>query len=108
MDNILEDIVEYGASSQAVQKRIASQFKRQRLDANLSQQDIANKSGVSYGSVKRFENSGEISLKHLLMLAVVLDALIEFKSLFSLKKNETIDDILKSRERKPRKRARNA
>ena len=62
---------------------------------------------MSWGSIKRFENSGEISLKHLLKLALALDALDEFHNLFPEKEYNSIDDILKSRKQKERKRGRN-
>ena len=73
----------------------------------MSQKSLSEKSGVSLGSIKRFETSGEISLKHLLKLALVLDALDEFHNLFPQKEYECIDDILKSRKQKERKRGRN-
>ena len=46
------------------------------------------------GSLKRFEDLHEISLKHLLMLAVVLDATEEFDSLFSKRQHESMDEAL--------------
>ena len=54
---------------------------------------LSEKLGVSLGSIKRFENSGEISLKHILKLTLVLDALDEFHNLFPKKKYNSIDDI---------------
>lgn len=47
-----------------------------------TQHELAQRSGVSYASVKRFEQTGDISLVHLLKLANVLNRLTEFDALF--------------------------
>lgn len=54
---------------------------------------LAARSGVTEATLKRFENSREISLKHLLMLAVVLGATEEFEALFSHKRFESLDEV---------------
>ncbi len=58
--------------------------KALRLEANLTQSGLASRSGVSLGSIKRFENSGEISLKSLLNIALVLRRLGDFDNIFSV------------------------
>ena len=45
---------------------IAANVRKRRKGQKLSMQDLSDKSGVSYGSIKRFESIGEISLKSLL------------------------------------------
>jgi transcriptional regulator with XRE-family HTH domain len=60
---------------------IASHFKTKRMEINLSQEELARRSGVSLGSLKRFESLHQISLKNLLKLAVVLNSTGEFLSL---------------------------
>ena len=44
-----------------------------RKRRKISQKALSEKSGVSLGSVKRFETSGEISLHALIKLAIALD-----------------------------------
>jgi transcriptional regulator with XRE-family HTH domain len=66
-----------------MQKRVASSVRALRLELNLSQQTLSEKSGVSYGSLKKFEQTGQISLESLLKLAVVLGAMDGFKMLFA-------------------------
>lgn len=61
---------------------IAGNLKKLRKQHKLSQQELAEKSGVSYGSLKRFEQTGEISLISLLKIAVVLEATEAFGALF--------------------------
>ena len=78
----------------AILKNIAKKVKKNRLELNLSQYALAIRSGVSLGSLKRFEQTAEISLKSLVMLAVVLGTTEEFGLLFSGKKYQSIDELL--------------
>ncbi len=89
-DFILDDF-----NPAAIAKGIAVRMRERRLELNLTQQGLAVKAGVSLGSLKRFENSYEISLKHLLMLSVVLDATEEFSALFSKRQYQSIEEALK-------------
>jgi transcriptional regulator with XRE-family HTH domain len=86
--------------------QIAQNAKAKRLSLNLSQQNLSLRSGVSLGSIKRFERTGKISLESLLKLALVLKSLESFNSLFakdSLQLLPSLDAILKQI---PRKRGR--
>ena len=60
-------------SQQEVMQEIAERAKLKRLEQNLTQEGLALRSGVSLGSIKRFERSGEISLKSLIDIALALD-----------------------------------
>jgi len=102
MDNILNIY-----SPVDVAKNIAKKMRERRLYFNLTQAALAKKSGVSLGSLKRFENSAEISLKNLLQLAITLEVSEQFLGLFEVEKSEGIDEILKKKKTKLRKRARN-
>lgn len=86
--------------------QIAQKAKAKRLSLNLSQQNLSLRSGVSLGSIKRFERTGKISLESLLKLALVLKSLESFHSLFAkapLESLPSLDAILKQ---VPRKRGR--
>lgn len=86
--------------------QIAQNAKAKRLSLNLSQQNLSLRSGVSLGSIKRFEQTGKISLESLLKLALVLKSLEAFNSLFAkdpLQSLPSLDAILKQ---VPRKRGR--
>jgi transcriptional regulator with XRE-family HTH domain len=84
---------------------IASHFKTKRMEINLSQEELARRSGVSLGSLKRFESLHQISLKNLLKLAVVLNSTGEFLSLFTSRHYAGISDIQKEKKAIIRKRA---
>lgn len=90
-----------------VSKEIAIRAKQLRLAMNITQQQLASKSGVSLGSIKRFESTGKISLQNLLQVAVVLDTVEDFAQLFTHKKYNTIDEVIKQNKTKTRSRARN-
>jgi transcriptional regulator with XRE-family HTH domain len=83
---------------QDVLMEIAGRFKLRRLALNLTQEGLAARSGVSWGSLKRFERTGLISLDALLRIALVLDCLGDFDKLAA--DNEynltakALDDIL--------------
>lgn len=91
---------------EAILKNIARRMKRTRLELNLTQVAMAMRSGISLGSLKRFEHSGEISLKNLVMIAVAIDATEEFNLLFSSKKYQSIDELLVQAKTKTTKRGR--
>ena len=64
---------------------VAKNHKKARKLHKYSQAELAVRSGVSLGTIKRFENSGQISFEYLLKLAYLLDSLADFESIF---KNE--------------------
>lgn len=74
--------------------KIAEKAKAARKYMKLTQQQLSDKSGVSLGSLKRFERTGEISLSSLLKIALVLDSLKEFERLFDKPEYTSIEEIL--------------
>lgn len=87
---------------------IAKKFRKARLDLNLTQTGLSNKSGVSLGSLKRFENKGKISLESLLKLALTLGLLDEFNDLLLEKNinnyNIKLDTLIKMNKKRKRGR----
>ena len=77
----------------ALAKRLANIRKRR----NLSQQQLSERSNVSYGSIKRFETSGQISLLSLTKLCVALDCVDEIKNLFTRVKYASIEEVIRER-----------
>ena len=75
-------------------RRIASNLRARRKTADLTQEALSRKSGVSLGSLKRFEHSGEISLSSLVKLAVALECDDELTALFEKKPYSSIQEIL--------------
>ena len=55
-----------------------------RLSKNLSRKTLAQLSGVSESSIKRFESTGSIMLESMILLATALDDLTPVSNLFKL------------------------
>ena len=71
----------YLRTVQEVQTGIAGRFKVRRLAMNLTQSELAARSGVTFSSLKRFEREGLIALDSLLNLALVFNCLDDFDKL---------------------------
>lgn len=93
-------------TTESVKKELSRKAKRRRLDANLSQQGLADRSGVSIATLRVFEREGKISLENLLRLASALGELDAFENLFKKSPDEisSLDDLLT--EEKQRQRGR--
>ncbi|MFV0554582.1 MAG: helix-turn-helix domain-containing protein [Mangrovibacterium sp.] len=63
----------------SIAQELAERHKVLRKQMKLSQADMAERAGVSLGSLKRFESTGQISLDSLLRLAHLLGRLEDFK-----------------------------
>ena len=73
-----------------IAERIVQLRKRKRI----TQKEIARRSGVSLGSVKRFEQSGEISLQSLTKIAIALGVDGELDTLFSEVPFASIEEVM--------------
>lgn len=74
--------------------QIATRVKSRRLELNLTQEGIATRAGIKFATYRRFEQTGEISLRGLLQIGFALNSLSEFDMLFSQKQYQSLDDIL--------------
>ena len=75
-------------------REISRREREARKKMKLSREALSKKSGVSYGSLKRFEESGNISLTSLVKLAIALDCSGDLDTLFRPKRAEWIEDII--------------
>lgn len=80
-----------------IQQDISKHAKQHRKSLKLTQSVLANRSGVSLGSVKRFEQTGEISLSSLLKIAMVLDCLSDFENIFVKHEYSSIEEVINER-----------
>ncbi|MCD4824943.1 MAG: helix-turn-helix domain-containing protein [Phycisphaerae bacterium] len=79
---------------------LAERLKNLRLQAGYKRTTLAKRAGVSESSLKRFEATGQISLKNLLRLAYALGRLVEFDKLLVLPEAASLSE-LKSRDKSP-------
>ena len=73
---------------------VAKNVRRIRKRRRISQKKLSELTGVSYGSIKRFETSGNISLLALTKIAVELDATQDIKSLFTSVEYQSIEEVI--------------
>jgi transcriptional regulator with XRE-family HTH domain len=85
-------------------QRIAERVKERRLERNFTQKAFAKRAGVGYDAYRKFENTGEITLRNLVLCAVVLDDVEGFTELFVKKSYQSIDELWKKKKKKKRKR----
>lgn len=71
----------------------AEKLKALRKAKKWSQMELAERSGVSLGSLKRFESTGKISFSSLLELAHVLDRLSDFEDIFKMKTQRDLSKL---------------
>ena len=69
---------------------LKERFKARRKERKLSQKVLSQSSGVAYASIRRFEQTGEISLRSLVKLANAIGCLSDFEELF---KHEIITSV---------------
>ena len=74
--------------------QIVARVKERRLELNLTQEGLAARAGIKFATYRRFEQTGEISLKGLLQVGFALNALADFDALFEQKQYQTLDDVL--------------
>lgn len=87
-----------------LRETIRNAARRRRIALGLTQAELSQRSGVPFGTLKRFERLGEVSLASLLALAETMEALESFHDLFPLPEARTLDEI--ERQAKPPVRVR--
>jgi len=79
-----------------MQEELKVKFRAKRKALKITQEELSMKSGVSLGSLKRFESSGQISLESFLKLAFMLECLEDFEEICREKEEmpKSIEDLL--------------
>ena len=71
MNNILSVLDNYILDNpDDIAKRMANDFRKRRIEKNLTREQVAEKSGVALSNIVRFEQKGLISLKNLIGIAL--------------------------------------
>ena len=77
-----------------INNNIAQKIVRLRKRKKITQKQLAARSGVSLGSLKRFEQRGEISLQSLTKIAIALDVENELEDLFNNVPFASIEEVI--------------
>jgi len=91
--------------SEDVAKEIADNFRKRRVEKNLTRDQVAEMSGVAMSNIVRFEQKGLISLKNLIGLAKALGYSSEIKSIFAQPKYSTMEELTQIRRNRNKKKA---
>lgn len=106
MNNILSALESYMLdNADDVAKAMADDFRKRRIEKNLTREQVAELSGVAVSNIVRFEQKGLISLKNLISLAMVLDYTSEIKNIFSQPKYSTMEELTQIRKNMGKSRA---
>ena len=109
MNNILSVLDNYILDNpDDIAKRMANDFRKRRIEKNLTREQVAEKSGVALSNIVRFEQKGLISLKNLIGIAMALDYSSEIKSVFAEPKYATMEELTQIRKNRGKTRAHKA
>ena len=73
---------------------VSNNTKKLRKRLKISRRKMSEMSGVSYGSIKRFEETGNISFLSLTKIAMALDASGDIKSIFAEVPYKSIQEVM--------------
>ena len=75
-------------------QKLEQRVRKIRKRRSITQEKLASISGVSYGSIKRFETTGQISLLSLTKIAIALDLADELRNIFTQVPYKDIQEVI--------------
>ena len=81
-------------TAEELDQKLAQRVRNIRKRRSISQEKLASMSGVSYGAIKRFETSGQISLISLTKIAMALDIADDIRNLFTTVPYRDIQEVI--------------
>ena len=106
MDNMLSVLDNYTLDSiDDIAITLAQDFRKRRIEKNMTREEIAKKSGVAVSNIVRFEQKGLISLKNLIGIAIAMEYTSEVKNIFAEPKYSTIEELTQIRRNTGKTRA---
>ncbi len=79
-------------TERAIELARREKIKRKRM--KITQKEMAERTGISLGSIKRFEQTGEISFVSLVKIADVLGEAVDFDNIFTTKVYNSIQEVI--------------
>ncbi|MBP5705007.1 MAG: helix-turn-helix transcriptional regulator [Paludibacteraceae bacterium] len=106
MDNMLSVLDNYTLDNiDDIAITLAQDFRKRRIEKNMTREEIAKKSGVAVSNIVRFEQKGLISLKNLIGIAIAMEYTSEVKNIFAEPKYSTIEELTQIRRNTGKTRA---
>lgn len=81
-------------TAEEINENLAKRIRRRR---RISQERLSEISGVSLGSVKRFESTDNISLLSLTRISIALDRADEIRNIFTEVPYQSIEEVIHDR-----------
>ena len=78
-------------TAEELDQKLAQRVRKIRKRRSISQEKLSSMSGVSYGSIKRFETTGQISLTK---IAMALDIADELRNIFTHVPYKDIQEVI--------------
>jgi len=88
-----------------IMMQVAENFRKRRVEKNITRQRMAELSGVPLSTLARFEQKGLIAFESLIKLAMALGYTSEIKDLFCSPKFDTMEELDLIRHKSKDKRA---
>ena len=105
-DNMLSVLDKYVLDhTEDIAKDIAHDFRKRRIEKNMTREQVAEAAGVAVSNIVRFEQKGLISLKNLIGIAMALGYISELKHIFALPKYSTMEELTQIRKNQNKKKA---
>ena len=73
---------------------VSARVRKRRKELKLTQAQLARKAGMSLGSYKRFEQTGQIAFESLVKIAFALDCEDDFDNLFARRSYASIQEVI--------------
>ena len=109
MNNILSVLENYTLdNADDIAKAMANDFRKRRIEKNLTRGQVAEKANVAVSNIVRFEQKGLISLKNLIGIAMALEYTTEVKNIFAEPKYSTMEELTQIRKNSGKTRAHKA
>jgi len=90
-------------SAPEIARTVATRVRDRRLARAWTQSELAERSGMSLSSLRRFERTGQIALLSLIRLAIALDGVEGLMGLFPETADSLDDVLLKGRRQRGRR-----
>ena len=84
-------------TTEEIDIQVAKRLGKIRKRRGITQEQLSERSGVSFGSIKRFERTGQISLRSLTKLATALGCADEIRRLFEAVPYDSIEEVVRER-----------
>ena len=93
---LIDNILSKWMSPHEVQQSLAAAFKSRRRSRKHSRREASIRTGVPEATIRRFENTGEISLRQFLMLCHIYGDLAATDSLLPKPAPLSMDELLRT------------